>query len=753
MANLQSKDKSYPNLLASNEEKRTTTYGLEWAKFLTNGENNFIKQDAIKQSREYTQGNHDVSKWSGFEKDKKNKTKQQVKYTTEPVSIHVPLINTIKNEIKEHTFKPTGKSLDPELNEQINDELLDIQTDIEFAPLEQVFTQNTGIPLNNMTQQPGMPQNMKGFEIYKKFGYKHVFISSIEKLTKHTLDKSHWSSEVENLLVDDLVDLNLGIVFIDKDENAFPIVRYVDPQNAVIPYMDNTTDYHDLPWGGVKTKMSLSTLMAKYGDQLTDKQIKELAGQVGANYSTAYQNLNKFTSEYGSSQVNILTYWVRTNEDLVYQEYQRKDGSKKVEKVGFDVQKSSNRNYKSKPVDMVYQGVYVTGTSIMLEWGHMKDQIRPNHKNQAKAIIPLCVKYIPGKTLGTLIMAHVDYIQGYYFEIQREMKNYIPYLLQVEIEGLLDTFKMKEGGDPKQAMITAFQAMKDTRIVPYKSNKHDMGNGQPPLTVAQTQLQIGVIQQQIFAEYDTIKRIVGVSDARLGQEDTKESLPGMAKLSVNRSQKTTQHFYKGHQDIYSEVCQKLSVKIQDYVLENGINYIENIINPFEANALKNNKKFSSTSLGITLKALPTEEEKAKLDSFLQLALQQGQITIDDVLLLSNMEDMNQIELTLAMKIKEYSEAMAQQNQQNQQYQMQMEQQKQQAEQSRISIKAEMEGEYVLKAKEMEIKKIEREYELKALNDKLSDNREAKLQKELMRQASQDESDKTNFSSKSKITLN
>jgi hypothetical protein len=129
-----------------------------------------------------------------------------------------------------------------------------------------------------------------------------------------------------------------------------------------------------------------------------------------------------------------------------------------------------------------------------------------------------------------------------------------------------------------------------------------------------------------------IRDVTGLNEARDGSTPDKQTLVGLQKLAANASNVATRHINQSSLYITLRMAENISLKIAD-ALEFPLTAesLKNSISSFNAKTLEQISALNLHDFGIFLELEPDEEEQAKLEQNIQVALQNSGIDLDDAI--------------------------------------------------------------------------------------------------------------------------
>ena len=206
-----------------------------------------------------------------------------------------------------------------------------------------------------------------------------------------------------------------------------------------------------------------------------------------------------------------------------------------------------------------------------------------------------------------------------------------------------------------------------------------------------------------------ISQTLGLNELTDGSTPNPKFLTTVAQLAASGTNNALSDISYADRAVAQSLAEAVIIRVQDQIKMGGGSSYESSLGFGTVDLLKRSKEISKYTYGISIADKPTAEEKAKLDELVKVALQSGQIGIDDAIRLNNIQNVKQGELFLAYKVKknkeekqkEAMEAQQQNGQIQQQSAMIAEQAKQQTAQMQtqldiqlIQAKAEMESKLI-----------------------------------------------------------
>tara|TARA_R110002073_G_scaffold214821_1_gene375152 strand:- start:1005 stop:2288 length:1284 start_codon:yes stop_codon:yes gene_type:complete len=295
------------------------------------------------------------------------------------------------------------------------------------------------------------------------------------------------------------------------------------------------------------------------------------------------------------------------------------------------------------------------------------------------------------ESLVKRVTGFADMIQLTHLKIQQILSRMVPDGVYMDADGLAE-IDLGNGTNynPQEALNMFFQT--GSVIGRSFTADGDQNPGKIPIQEI-TSNGGGNKLQALIGNYNyymqMIRDVTGLNEASAGAPDP-DSLVGLQKMAAANSNTATRHILQSGLYLTSEVAECLSLRISDIIeyAPTKDAFIQSIGNHNVA-TLKEMAELHLYDFGIFLELQPDEEERAKLENNIQMALQQQIIELEDAIDLREIKNIklaNQLlKIRRAKKLakdqkmqQENMEAQSKSNQQAQAQAAQMEIQKAQA---------------------------------------------------------------------------
>ena len=351
----------------------------------------------------------------------------------------------------------------------------------------------------------------------------------------------------------------------------------------------------------------------------------------------------------------------------------------------------------SRSLEVLYEGVLILGTDILLKWAIAKNMMRPKSdytkvKMNYSIVAPRMYK---GKieSLVSRITGFADMIQLTHLKLQQIMSRMVPDGVYLDADGLAE-IDLGNGTNynPQEALNMFFQT--GSVIGRSFTQEGDMNPGKVPIQ----EITSGSGGNKLSALINTynyylqmIRDVTGLNEARDGSTPDSRALVGVQKMAAANSNTATRHILNAGLFITAELAECLSLRISD-ILEfspTADAFIQKI-GGHNVATLKEMSELHLYDFGIFIELAPDDEEKAMLENNIQTALSAGLIDLDDAIDLRDIKNIKLANQLLKIRRKRKLErdqlmqqqniqAQAQANAQSQQVAAQLELQKLQQE--------------------------------------------------------------------------
>jgi hypothetical protein len=727
----------FPNQFVSDAEKATEEYGLmigqaiqyEWFRKDGNGCRFYDQWREFHKLRLYSRGEQSVAKYKNELAVDGDLSYLNLDWT--PVPIIPKFVDIVVNGMSDRLFKVSAYAQDA-MSQAKRSKYQDM-IEGQMAAREQlsIIKDKSGYdPF--MMPEDSLPSDDEEMSLYMQLNYKPAIEIAEEEAINTILDENHYI-ELRKRVDYDITTLGIGVLKHEFLKGSGVKISYVDPANIVYSYTEDPHFKDCFYWGEVKT-LPITELM-KIDPSLTKEDLEEISKYSQSWYD--YYNVAQFYENdmFYRDTATLLYFNYKTTKKMVYKKKITATGANKViEKDDQfnppeDVMEEGKFEKFEKTIDVWYDGVMVMGTNIMLKWELAKNMVRP--KSTSQHALPNYVAVAPRMYKGRLeslvrrMIPFADLIQMTHLKLQQVISRVVPDGVYIDADGLNEV-DLGTGGayNPEDALRLYFQ----TGSVIGRSYTQDGEYNQGKVPIQQLTSNSGASKtQMLIGNYNhylnMIRTVTGLNEARDGSDIDPNSLVGLQKLAALNSNVATRHILDGSLYVYRSVAEALTYRIAD-ILEYADfkDDFANKIGKYNVSILNEISDLYIYDFGIFIEVSPDEEQKAKLEQNVQMALSKGDINLEDAIDIRELKNIKLANQLLKLKRKQKQDREEQMAMQQQAMQSQINMQSQQMAAQVAAQKIQMESQ-----SKMQIEQAKAAFEIEKMNN------EAKLKSLLMKE--------------------
>ena len=664
---------SFPSQVVPDAEKNTLDYGFQVGRAI---ENEWFRGDRglgaggrfgnnwqdFHRLRLYARGEQSVAKY----KDELsiNGDLSYLNLDWKPVAVLSKFVDIVVNGMTDKGYEIKSFATDPYSLKQRTDYASGIMRDMNSKKLLNSIKDNLGVDLFNTSDPSNLPESKEELDLYLQLNYKQSIEIAEEEAISTVLDYNRYE-EIKKRLAYDLTVLGISCVKTSFNLANGVTVEYVDPANLVYSYTEDP-NFEDIYYVGEVKSVSLEELKKEF-PYLTDQELEEIQKYPGdSNYTRNY-----WAQDDNYNNIQVLYFEYKTYNNQVFKIKETDQGLlKALEKPG-DFNPPVNDNFERvhRAIEVLYSGAKILGQEKMLKWELAENMTRP-YSNQTKVEMNYVIsapRMYKGRieSLVSKCIGFADMIQITHLKIQQVLARMVPDGVFVDVDGLAEV-DLGNGTtyNPQEALNMYFQT--GSIVGRSKTVDGDMNPGKVPIQELQSSSGINKIQAltNTYQYYlQMIRDVTGLNEARDGSQPAKDSLVGLQKLAAAASNTATKHILQSLMYLTVRSCENISLRINDmlnYPLTKAA--LLNSINSFNVATLNEIQDLSMHEFGIFLELEPEEEQKQVLEKNIQIALQAGQIGLEDAIdirQITNVKLANQY-LKLSQKRKRERDQQAQQ---------------------------------------------------------------------------------------------
>ncbi|MGY8868271.1 MAG: hypothetical protein ACKVJK_21910, partial [Methylophagaceae bacterium] len=537
----------FPSQVASDQEKISQDYGLqvgraiqdEW--FSSNSGNSRFQsnQNTFHNLRLYARGEQSIQKY----KDEMsiNGDLSYLNLDWKPVPILSKFVDIVVNGIADRAFDIKAYSQDPYGISKRTKYMDSIIRDMQTVELNEFAQQEFGI--NLFENDPAkLPDSQEELELHMQLSYKQG-IEIAEEIAINTLLDGNKYDLTKKRTYYDLTTLGIAAVKNNFSESEGVTVEYVDPVNMVYSYTESPY-FDDVYYVGEIKWVPLNELKKQF-PYLTEDEMADIQSTGQQSYGVYDQSLGAY-DQRDNNTVQILYFNYKTYMNEVYKVKETATGATKVivrdDQFDPPVEDFEAEYGKmSRSLEVLYEGVLVLGTSILLKWGMAENMMRPksdyskvkmNYSITAPRMYKGRIESIVSRCTG-----FADMIQLTHLKMQQVLQRMMPDGVYLDADGLAE-IDLGNGTNynPQEALNMFFQT--GSVIGRSFTQEGDMNPGKVPIQPLQTGAG-GQKLQTLIQTYNyylqMIRDVTGLNEARDGSSPDARALVGVQKMAAANS--------------------------------------------------------------------------------------------------------------------------------------------------------------------------------------------------------------------------
>ena len=666
------------------------------------------RRDRFLRNRKYSEGLQSVEKFKSQLSVTGDNTYLNIDWgVSTPLPKMVEVIRgQMINQPYKIDFKPTDSLSKTEYDREKQVLRAKMKMQEELAPL---------VEQGVIPKEKNLPEDDDELEIYMTTNFKLAQSIALENITDAILEDND-IEYINEQIAKDLVDLKICAVRVCLDENKNICLEYVDPVNLVTSYVKKP-DFSDAKHIGVLKRMTIEDLRVQSAGELSEEDLMDIAKNVAGKYDnpswdSSFGNDYYYNSEnhdaYNKFQVLVLDFEMFSTDKVKITQVKSKNGGYKTLVNEEPRNKKAETKQTEKKIKNIYCGKYVVGTDYLYDYGLKEHIIRRKVNRNPSANTSLgFIVYAPdihdmeNKSKTEEMIPHADKLILYQLKLQQIISKAAPSGYAINMDAVSEALQgMGMGGmQPVDA-----RAMRDQiGDIYFKSVREDgtpLTQNTPPIINLPNGLDasIQIISEAYNQELMRMKEVVGLNDAVDSSQPDKKALIGVQKLAVAAHKNALRTLYGGFLKVNEEMARQVSMLAQQ-LIRAGINVdkFENMVGEETVKQL-DITKVPASEFSIQIKMLPDEEDKAYIESKVELALQSQPplINLQDAFAVRRVmdEDVDKAEQLLAVRekrrAKERQKSQEEMMVKDREMELQVAQQKEAAAQQTIQIKTQME---------------------------------------------------------------
>lgn len=501
------------------------------------------------------------------------------------------------------------------------------------------------------------PHTLEEIDIKRKFSYKHQAAIEVEQGLKlvFTNNKYH---HIEDQVVEDLFDYGVGGVKEYFDENGVIKIRHVKAKNFLCSYSEEP-DFSDARFQGEVLHLTVEDIRRESG--FSEDVMEEIAKLTGDRNQMNRGEYSGTSKPYDDQRVLVVDWNFKTVNDLVLSDKTNSKGNRQISKSDFS--KKGKSTDKVKRINTSYEAIYkckwIVGTNYIYSYG-----LETNMKRKKNSLTKTSFSYhmyAPSQDemefFGVVeaMIPVADQIQIAWLKLQNLVLNIVPPGIAFDFTAL-ENVNLGHGGKAWEPM-KILDLYRQRGDFPYRSRTEDGEPMGPPIQPIQNQVMGAVNDMMALINSFTnlLRDNIGFNEVTDGSTPDPRMLNGVANLAYQSTSNALDHIVKGVKYMNESVADGVTLRMQDAFAAGKVKGYRVALGASTQMFWDVQKDISVHEMSIKMEDKPDDEQKAKVEARIALAIQSGQITIADAEFLDTIDNVKERGAVLAFRVKKNAE--------------------------------------------------------------------------------------------------
>ena len=734
-----SRKSGFPDPLADYSAKQDKSYGLQYAKAIyeqwgqsSDTHSLYGRRNKIfTRSRDYANGTQDTTIYkqllNSLGPEKGDGSLLNLDYT--PVPILPKFVKIVMNKILSRDPYPNLESIDPISSSEKNKKKDRIKMQVQARKELQALKEQSGVVLDMDPDE--IPETMEEAEMFMDTNIKTDAEVAAQVATNMTLSWANFNDTTFRRAVKDLVALGMAVVKRSNDPNKGIELEYVDPVHFVHSYTEDP-NFGDIVYAGHIKRIPIQELKRLAGDQLTEEEYKEIANKVKDKYNNDSTRFNSSHYDdrfmrtiygYDEYMVEVLDFEFISIDTMHFEEKESRFGNIGFYFKGMKHKAKNNGVFDRKPhkmdVGCVYSGSFVIGTESVFGYGKSTNVPKNLHDlsraTLSYSVVATNIRRMMPKSLVESCTGFADMLQLTHLKIQQAIAKAKPDGLIIDIEGL-ENVQLGKGGELEPLEI--HDIYEQTGVFYYRSKNPEGGFQNPPVREIGNQI---CNIQELVALYNHYLQLIrdtsGINESMDGTTPKGEMLVGVQQNAIAQGNNALYDITHSSMLLYKRVCSDVVKCLQIVPAESVLYRIyENAIGETNMGVLNSFRNLSMYNFGVKVVKEMEDKDREFLEQNIQMAIQQGQIDLEDAMAVRSLKDVNQAERLLIIRRKKRMQEQQQMAAQNSQMQAQQAQQAamaaSQAKQQELQMESQLKQQEIQLKGQMDMQLMQLEHQMR-----------------------------------------
>tara|TARA_R110002020_G_scaffold75053_4_gene191380 strand:+ start:1292 stop:3715 length:2424 start_codon:yes stop_codon:yes gene_type:complete len=635
---------SFPDQVVPDVEKQSLEYGklvgqaIEYEWFGNNNNGSYNRYGSrfstyyndFHQRRLYARGEQSVQKY----KDELsiNGDLSYLNLDWKPVPVIPKFVDIVVNGMSDKAYDIKAYAQDPVSIKKRTDYAEMLHRNILQKQYFEQVQASMGMDISNVPNPEQSPLTEDELSVHMQLDYKQAVEIAEEEVISDVLDRNKHDL-IKRRYNYDLTVIGIGATKTCFNKSEGIKIEYKDPANLVWSYTEDP-NFEDIYYVGEVQSITIPELVKRF-PHLTPEQIEKIQKYPGNNNYTRNWN-----GRDDNNTVQVLFFEYKTYTNQTWKIKETPYGLEKaLEKQDtFNPPEADGFKKVDRTIEVLYTGAKILGFDDMLEWKMSENMTRPFANNvKVNMNYNICAPRMYKGRIESLVsrmMSFADMIQITHLKLQQILNRMVPDGVFLDADGIAEV-DLGNGTNynPAEALNMYFQT--GSIVGRSMTQDGDLNHGKVPIQELQTSASGAKIQAliQTYQYYlQMIRDVTGLNEARDGSMPDADALVGLQKLAAANSNTATRHILQGSLFLTLRTCENITLRIADCLQFPLLREaLRSSISRFNVHTLDELSSLNLHDFGIFLELEPDEEERQLIENNIQVALQSGQIYLEDAI--------------------------------------------------------------------------------------------------------------------------
>lgn len=728
----------FPSDFLPRHEKIKPEYGIKQAKaiysnFIYNNERFSEQRSRFIENRRYAEGLQSVDKYKSLMGLSREVSYLNLDWSVIPV---IPVfVDIMVGEFINQDYKIVCEAIDELSLTEKDKEKARLVAKLKLKELTEFIKENTGVDVDP-SDNDFIPNSIEEIDLHLQLNHKLDTEIAVEELVEYVYDQNN-RKELKRKIIRDLIVLKKGALRCFINENDDIEVRYVDPVNLVTSYSVKD-DFSDVKFAGEIVTMPIHKIRRMAKD-ISEEDLFNIA-RVNAskhtnpewNYGLEFKYYTSISDGFGGYDnflIPVLDFQFISVDVKTFEEKNNNYGGIYFNEKSYGYKtEDKSKKIHDKELEFKYGGFWVIGTENIFNYGVKEDILRKKKNNvyssetELDYIIFSSNQYeMENKSLVERMIPHADQIQLVSLKIQHLVAKLRPPGQAIDVSALNKVLI----GKMVDASPLEIMEIYDHLGVLFYNSVDDEGNmmNRPPIMDVKNDM--GQVFRDLMDLYNfnrqQIRDITGINEMRDGISPDNNTPVYVQQSSLKASRNATREITEAYLNMLLRCSEFISIYVSDLIQQNRIDNYKNILGKISVDILKLNKNIELAEIGISLDSIPSEEDQALVEQNIQQSLQAKELRLEDAIAIRRIYKRNtkKADQYLILRRKQYALERMEEAKANSEMNGKLQQQSAQQ-------KAESDAMLEQQKMQLEIQKLQVQFDLEDRNNQREYERKAEL---------------------------